>query len=264
MGVRFTPQVGRIPILEFTRVKGGTVCSLWRKSVTIDDDEHNQRDQTREGVETDALIVPVFEGPKETRFGAGDLSDAGEIAGKPLEITLLHHVPGVAASRVLLAGAGKPEKFTPAELRKLVAAAVRHLKAKSVKKIAFALDPDYRRSRFCLSRRGRRHSGRLRTGPLKTCDDKKSVDSFAVVGASAGLEEAVRRGRILAEAQNFSRDLVNEPANLLPPSKMADAAQKMAAEFRLGLRSAGSGGQWRSWAWARCWAWRREAPSRRR
>ena len=42
-------------------------------------------------VETDALIVPVFEGAKETRFGAGDLWEAGEIGGKPLEHTLLHH-----------------------------------------------------------------------------------------------------------------------------------------------------------------------------
>ena len=100
-----------------------------------------------EQVEAGALIVPVFEGRKEERFGAGDLLEAGEIAGKPLELLLLHHVAGVAATRVLLAGAGKAEKFDPAEMRKLAGAAVRHLKSKAVKSIAMALDQSKTQSR---------------------------------------------------------------------------------------------------------------------
>src|SRR5215470_15355359 len=92
-----------------------------------------------EQVQTDALIVPVFEGGKEERFGAGDLVASGEVAGRPQEFTLVHHAPGTAATRVLLAGAGKPEKFNGAELRKLVGAAVRYLKPKSVKKVALVL-----------------------------------------------------------------------------------------------------------------------------
>ncbi len=54
-----------------------------------------------------------------------------------------------------------------------------------------------------------------------------------VSGDTPDLDEAVERGRILAEAQNFTRDLVNEPANLLTPLGMADAAGKMAAEYGL-------------------------------
>src|ERR1035438_10348474 len=104
-----------------------------------------------ERVEAGALVVPVFEGRKEERFGAGDLFDAGEIAGKPLELTLLHRVPGVAAARVLLAGAGKAEKFDAVQMRKLAGAAVRHLKAKSVKTIAIALDPDHAGADFATA-----------------------------------------------------------------------------------------------------------------
>src|SRR5262249_16467969 len=94
--------------------------------------EHTRPD----AVETEALIVLTFEGQKTDRFGAADLFDSGEISGKPLELTLLHHAPGVKAKRVLLAGVGKAEKFTSSELRKTVGAAVRHLKAKSVRCIA--------------------------------------------------------------------------------------------------------------------------------
>ena len=60
--------------------------------------------------------------------------------------------------------------------------------------------------------------------------EKKSLESVAIVG---GDEAAVKRGRILAEAQNFARALANEPANLLTPLKMAEAARAMCAESGL-------------------------------
>ena len=53
-------------------------------------------------IEIEALIVPVFEGIPDTRFGAEDLFSSGEIVGKALDITLLHHAPGVRATRVPL------------------------------------------------------------------------------------------------------------------------------------------------------------------
>jgi leucyl aminopeptidase len=186
-----------------------------------------------EQASVEALIVPVFEGRKETRFGAADLADAGEIAGKPLEMTLLHHVPGVAARRVLLAGAGKAEKFTAAEQRKLVAAAVRYLQAKSVKKVACALDPEHTGDDYAAAAVEGAILGDYEPDSLKTSDEKKSLESFSVIGAGADLDEAVRRGRILAESQNFTRGLANRPANLLPPSKMAEAAREMASEYGL-------------------------------
>jgi len=122
------------------------------------------------------LIVPVFEGAKEMRFGAADLVDSGEIAGKSLELTLLHHVPGVAATRVLLAGAGKPEKFTAAELRKLVAAAVRLLRGKSVKKVAFEPDPDHSGTDYVSAAVEGAILGNYEPDRLKTADPKKSLD----------------------------------------------------------------------------------------
>ena len=188
-------------------------------------------------LEADALIVPVFEGKKEERFGAGDLFDAGEVSGKSLELTLLHHPPGVAAKRVLLVGAGKSEKFQPAELRKVVGAAVRLLKSKSVKRIAFGIDPDYATADYVSAAVEGALLGDYETDRYKTGNDKKSIDEF-LVGAwgGAGADEGtagVSRGRILGEAQNFTRSLVNEPGNLLTPAKMAEAARQMASAFQL-------------------------------
>jgi leucyl aminopeptidase len=61
------------------------------------------------------------------------------------------------------------------------------------------------------------------------------VESFTVVAAARDepLDRAVERGRIVAEAQNSARALVNEPANKLTPSGVVAAARQVAAEFGL-------------------------------
>ena len=189
--------------------------------------------QRADQVESDALIVPVFQGRRDARFGAADLFDSGEIAGKPLELTLLHHAPGVRATRVLLAGAGKPDKFDASEMRRLSGAALRYLKAKSIKNVAFALEPEFAGDDFASAAIEGAILGDFEPDRYKKGDDKKSVEVFTLAGDTPGLEAAVERGRVLAEAQNFSREMVNEPANRLTPLAMADAARKMATEFGL-------------------------------
>jgi leucyl aminopeptidase len=193
------------------------------------------KQQPIEQVATEALIIPVFEGKKEQRFGAGDLFDSGEITGKVLELTLVHHPLGVAAQRVLLAGAGKSEKFDAAELRKLAGAAVRHLKSKSVKTMALALEGGWATEEYVSAAIEGAILGQFEPDRYKTGDDKKNVESFTVITASGGadIQRAAERGRVIAEAQNFTRGLVNEPANRLTPLKVAEAAQKMAAENKL-------------------------------
>jgi leucyl aminopeptidase len=186
-----------------------------------------------EKVETDALIVPVFEGIPDKRFGAGELFSTGEITGKALEITLLHRPAGVAAARVVLAGAGKHEAFDTAAMRHLSGAVVRHLKSRSIKRALLALGEGHDRSEFTSAAVEGAILGDFEPDRYKTGDDKKAMESFAVAGRSAGTAEAAERGRVLAEAQNFTRGLVNEPANKLPPSAMANAARQLASQFGL-------------------------------
>jgi leucyl aminopeptidase len=110
------------------------------------------------------------------------------------------------------------------------------LKAKSVKKIAFALEGSRATAENVAAAVEGAILGDFDPDRYKTKEDeKKSVSAFAVA-APAGppeLDAAANRGRILAEAQNFTRVLVNEPANKLPPTKLAEAARQMASEFAL-------------------------------
>jgi len=190
--------------------------------------ERNPAGQSAAG----ALIVPVFEGEKESRFGAAPLVESGEVAGKAGEFTLLHSPAGAAAARVLLAGGGKAERFDAAELRKLVAASVRFLKEKKVQSAAVLLEGDRTGGEYASAAVEGAVLGDFEPDRHKTGNDKKTLASFTVAcpNGAAELDAAVARGLVLAESQNFARALANEPANLLTPLKMAGAAREMAQQ----------------------------------
>jgi leucyl aminopeptidase len=186
-------------------------------------------------VQADALVLVGFEGSAPTTVSDDrikDLYDAGEFAGKAQDLAVLHRPSGLIAKRLVLAGGGKREEFTSAELRKLSGSVLRSLKPKGVRSIALVLDDPFRSDEFTAAAvegaiLGAMEADRYKTDPKK---DEKHVDSFSAIGGS---QAGVDRGRILAEAQNFTRHLGNEPANVLTPLKLAAAAREMAAEFGL-------------------------------
>jgi leucyl aminopeptidase len=187
-------------------------------------------------VDSDALVVVGFEGAAPTGPGAADqikdLYDSGEFSGKAQEIAVLHRPAGLKAKRLVLAAGGKRDRFDAAELRKLTGSVVRALKAKGIHGITLALDEPFRSDDFTAAAvegaiLADLENDRYKTDPKK---NEKHVDSFNVLGGS---QAGVDRGRVLAEAQNFTRDLANEPANVLTPTLLAERARQMASEFGL-------------------------------
>jgi leucyl aminopeptidase len=201
---------------------------------------------------TPALVAFSFEGspaasgtveclPAETRSLLQELHSSGELLGKAYECTLIHRPVGLSAAKLLVVGAGKREKFSDAQVRRLAGTAVRSLRGRGVGELAWvlaepaadaaslqavvegALLADYDADRYRTERNGERRIDRLSLatgGPAE-----------GGTGESAGA--ALERGRILAEAQNFTRDLVNEPPNCMTPALFAQRAQEMAARFGL-------------------------------
>ena len=187
-----------------------------------------------ESVECDALVAFTFEDKPNDRFkdSLSDIYSSGEVTGKMYEMTLVHRPAGFKAKRVLLAGAGPAEKFTSAELRRVSGAAVRHLKSKSVGNIAILLDAGFSGAEHVEAAVEGAVAGDFEPDRYKTDKKgKKPVEQFTVVVAkkSAGLDAALDRGRAIAAAQNLTRELVNEPANRLTPTSLAEAARQMAA-----------------------------------
>ena len=166
---------------------------------------------------------------------ATDLLASGEVTGKPFEVNLLHKPAGLKASRILLLSGGGAKKFSSYDLRRLAGAAVRTLKSRGIRSLAFVapssipvedavraivegafvgnFDPDYYRS------------------------DRKDqkIDALTILtsGDKAALEKAVQEAQIVGESQNFTRDLVNEPSNRMTPTIQAERAKKMSAEVGL-------------------------------
>jgi leucyl aminopeptidase len=200
--------------------------------------------------ETDCLVVVVLDrGEKDkpsasvesadtaVRKSAQELISSGEITGKTFESTLLHRPSGLKAKRLLLLGGGKAKSFSVSDLRKLAGAAVRTLKAKSIRSFAFALPegtsaPDAVRAIVEGAFVGNFEPGYYKSD-RKEKDQKIDEITILVSGDTKALENALNTGRIVAESQNFTRDLVNEPSNLMTPTILAERAKKMAADVGL-------------------------------
>jgi leucyl aminopeptidase len=204
----------------------------------LDRTEHDRIEKDR--IEKDKPEPNIESSDAAVRDAAKELISSGEVVGKPFETTLLHHPEGLKAKRLLLLGGGKAKNFTDAELRKLAGAAVRTLKGKSIRSFAFVLpeteispvdgvraivegafigdfDPGYYKSE------------------KKDKNKDQSIDELTIIakGDTKDLEAALQVGRIVAESQNFARDLINEPSNLMTPTVLAERARKMAADVGL-------------------------------
>ena len=173
-------------------------------------------------IDADAAIILGFEDAPPAVGAACDaalaeLAASGELQGKPLELTLLHQPAGLAAKRLMVA-------------------ALRSLKGKA-KRIALVLTgaqqtPEIVSAAVQGAVLGEFEPDVHKTDPAKA---ERVVESFVLSapGATPGLEPALPHGRLVAESQNVTRSLVNEPGNLLPPLALAGRAREMAEEVGL-------------------------------
>jgi len=144
---------------------------------------------------------------------------------------VLHQPAGLAARRLVAVGGGKKAASDSAALRRAVGSTVRSLKQKGVKTLAWWLGSGDAEAAVEGAILGNFDPDRYKT----SSKDAKSLDKFLLVTAVETIEmaKAFDRGEILGDAQNFTRDLVNEPANRMTPSMLAERARAMAAEVSL-------------------------------
>ena len=202
-------------------------------------------------LETDALVTYLFEETDpiqghvaEIDAIAGGLlkkiSASGEATGKTLEFTLIHAPAGLKASRLLLVGAGKRDQFSGAILRKVAGAALRYLKSRSVKNFAFLVREDAATAGNAQALAEGFITANFETDKYKTeKKNGKDIESIRIAGFAdaekAAAEKGLLAGTVIAESQNFARDLVNEPSNKLTPRILAERAEAMAKEAGLSV-----------------------------
>ncbi len=194
-------------------------------------------------LQIDALAVVCFESDENPSpllsAQSGWLQEiliSGEFSGKLYETAMLHRPQGAAAKRLVVIGGGKRATFSAVEARRVAGSLIRTLKNKGVRTVALALNQADGATISAIAEGailGSWEADKYKSDPKKK---EKRIDAFALCvsgNVSPEIQSAFEQGRIVGEAQNLARDLVNEPANRLTPADLVSAAREMAASYGL-------------------------------
>ena len=194
-------------------------------------------------INTDVLIIPVFEGdnPREGTLAQLDAAtsgqiahavDRGEISHRRDRWTILDPRGAVSAERILFYGAGSRDEIEPLVIQRLSGAAARLAEQKSSTRAAFFLPPGVASAQAAQAVAEGAELGVVTPDfyVSEHDDDLRRLEEFNVVAADlneAELSEAVKRGSILAEATNFARQLGFAPSNEMTPIELARRAEEI-------------------------------------
>ncbi|MBA2494868.1 MAG: leucyl aminopeptidase [Acidobacteria bacterium] len=203
-----------------------------------------------EEANVDALAVAVFKDEKATSGVLKDLDKltggliasvikTEEFKGEMSETAyLLFESKGkVKASRLLLVGVGERGDYKASDVAALSGTATRALRKRNIKGFALLSRSDGDAMEVASNAMQGVVTSQFELDKYKTKDrNDKSVDNFVlcVEGAKEkDLKNGLERGKIIGDSMNFTRDLANEPPNILTPTEMANRANKMAKEVGL-------------------------------
>jgi leucyl aminopeptidase len=192
-------------------------------------------------IDTDLLVIPVFEGddladePELDAATGGDISlarDRGEFKGKAYDV-FMTPLRGWKAGRLALVGAGPKSDFASDRLRRIATTAGLVARQRHIPRLAIVHRPG-------TSVTPEQAAQVLAEGAILANFEGASYQTseppriwvesveLRVNGESAALERGLERGRILGEYSNVARELSNEPGNNLTPRVFADRATQIA------------------------------------
>jgi len=206
-------------------------------------------------IEAGAILVNFFEGMEYLDGEAASLDKAldgtisqlisqGEIKGKLNEITLIHSLGKIPAARVVVVGLGKQQDLSQDEVRGAVGETCRFLRKKGVGSVATiahgvgtgGITPGV--AAQVIAEGALLGLYQFRKHITKEAE-RGDIEQLTIVDADKtklpALEQGCQKGKILAEATNMARDMVNEPANYMTPTHMAEEAARLADTYGLNL-----------------------------
>ena len=199
-------------------------------------------------VEADWLIVPVLESAELPSSLAGldqalggivtRLKSLGDLTGKLASTLPLRGVTGIGASRILFVGLGTEADLTIARVDKALMTAARAVSDKKENRVAIVVPSEstgaVSRADFVASATTCGMVGSLGQDLFRAERGRHPFIGLQVVASgTAELDAAVERGRILGQAINLTRDLVNRPPQEITPMGFAKRAQTVATDYGL-------------------------------
>jgi len=170
---------------------------------------------------------------------------SGDMDGKLGATRLLYKLPNLAAERVLLVGLGKESELGPKAYREAVRAATSAAADTGATEAQLYL-VELPVKEHALAWRAR-HGALVAAEALYRFDAMRSKKApppalkrvtFALARKSgeADAERGLAEGRAIAAGMSLAKDLGNLPSNVCTPTYLAEAAQKLAREWQLGVR----------------------------
>jgi leucyl aminopeptidase len=140
---------------------------------------------------------------KAVQQAASDLVSAGDLTGKTFETSWLHKPAGIKAKRLLLIGGGKAKKFTASDLRKLAGAAVRALKSRNLRTLAFVAPQEIPAEQAVRAIVEGAIIGDFDPDTYKSDRKDQRIESLTVVASDdqTALQHALDEARIIGESQ---------------------------------------------------------------
>jgi len=203
-------------------------------------------------LDVQAIAIAVFKDEKADNGFLKDLDaitggviksviDSEELQGKEAETVYLHLVgnSGIKAQRLFLVGVGERAEYTTAQASQMAGTAVRALRGKNVKSIAMIPRLEGNSEEIASVVVEGAFMALFDPDKYRTEDkEAREISKLIVVvdGADQNdLERGAKRGRIIGESVNFTRDLANEPGAYMTPTNMAERARDVATEFGLSI-----------------------------
>jgi leucyl aminopeptidase len=208
------------------------------------------------------LVLPLFDADLAEKEAARPVTEVdGTLEGLLLQAAtqegfkakaeqsfVLHTHGKLGATRVLLLGLGGRAKFTPEVLRLAAGRAAKTAARLRATELTFAL-PIARELEQCVKAAVEGFLlGAYRFDHYRTTNkDEKEAPKLARVHLllpegqekNKALDQMMDLGERVAHATNWARDLVNEPAGVLTPSRLADEAKKAARKAGLQITVGG-------------------------
>ncbi len=205
-------------------------------------------------VDADAVVVNLFEGVKQPAGAAASIDKAlngaissvisrGGMKGKPGEVSVLHTFGRLPAAIVAIVGLGKLQDITADRIRGATGEFCRALRKLNCHRIAtVAHGAGVAGIELATSAEAIAEGSLL--GLYSFAEYKKpeyeDIEEMLIVTTEKHeapiLETAIEKGRLIAEASNLARSMINEPGNYMTPSRMAEIAREIADRHDLGLK----------------------------
>lgn len=204
--------------------------------------------------QADTLIVNLFEGVTTPGGATGavdralngaisDLIAGGDLRGKAGEVAVLYPRGTIEARRVLVVGLGKADTFDMESVRRAAAVAVKRARDLNAQHVATIVHGAGIGGLDVGAAAQATVEGSLlatyRFDAQKKKEPANEISRLTIVEFDAGRVDAIRAGVERAAAIGagvaLARDLVNMPPNVATPTRLAEAAQAIAAAHGLGV-----------------------------